>query len=1109
MLASFQSPSAAERLTAAGAFLERVPAATELLVVGATRDAADDVARRVTAARGATFGLHRVSLTQLAVRLAAAELARLGVAPATALGAEAVAARASFEALRERALGYFAPVARFPGFARALAATLGELRLGAVAPGALDKLDGPARDVAELARRFEAQLEDGKIADRAALLAIATRALEDAAAQPLRRMPMVLLDVPINGPVERAFIQTLTRDSPAALITVAAGDDATLEELRSLGARDEQADRRDEAGDLARAREFLFAANVPARSDSTGDVVFFSAPGEGRETVEIARRILDEARAGTPFDEMAVLLRAPEVYGSLLETALRRAGIPAWLARGTKRPDPSGRAFLALLDCALENLSARRFAEYLSLGQVPSLDAAGAPPGDRAVWTAPDDETLGPAAEIAVAENAAVDSVRSESGAADNAAEQSAASEADATAAPDADDHPVVAGTLRAPWRWEQLLVESAVIGGKERWSRRLKGLEAEYRARLAQYREDEPDSPRVAAIERDLANLEHLRRFAVPVVERLTALPTHGTWGEWITALETLAPMVLRRPERVLTVLAALRPLDVIGPVALGEVRDVLTDELTALAERPPADRYGRVFVGTIEQARGRSFEIVFLPGLAERIFPQKPREDPILLDALRRELGAGLATQDERGRRERLLLRLAVGAARRRLHLSYSRIEQTEARPRVPSFYALEVARALTGAVPEPQRMERQAALAAGARLAWPAPDDPARAIDEVEHDLATLRALLAGGEARGRARYLLELNDALARSLRTRWARWRGRFTPADGLVRVTDGTRETLAGARLGARAYSASALQKFAACPYQFFLSAICRLEPRPEVASVVELDPATRGHLFHRVQADVMRALADDGRLPLTAEGFEAGRKALDATLDRVAEQYREELAPAIQRVWQDEVESMRADLRMWLEQTAATHAEWEPIAFELAFGLKRDSANDPRSVESEVTLAEGWRLRGIVDLIERRRNAPDLRVTDYKTGRDYTRRNLVVGGGEMLQPVIYGLAVEQLLGARVVESRLYYCTRAGGFSERVVTLSGEARGRGTEVLGLIDRAIAAGFLPPAPRARACGICDFRDVCGPNEEIRVKLKEQARMDELRALRDWP
>src|SRR5207244_6474396 len=128
-----------------------------------------------------------------------------------------------------------------------------------------------------------------------------------------------------------------------------------------------------------------------------------------------------------------------------------------------------------------------------------------------------------------------------------------------------------------------------------------------------------------------------------------------------------------------------------------------------------------------------------------------------------------------------------------------------------------------------------------------------------------------------------------------------------------------------------------------------------------------------------------------------------------------------------------------------------------------------RDPAQGGRRLGAEVTLAEGWRLRGIVDLAERRRGgaapggAPDLRVTDYKTGRDYTKRNLVVGGGEMLQPVLYGLAVEHLLAARVVESRLYYCTRTGGFGERVVALSGEARGRGTEVLGLIDRAIAAG----------------------------------------------
>jgi ATP-dependent helicase/nuclease subunit B len=222
-----------------------------------------------------------------------------------------------------------------------------------------------------------------------------------------------------------------------------------------------------------------------------------------------------------------------------------------------------------------------------------------------------------------------------------------------------------------------------------------------------------------------------------------------------------------------------------------------------------------------------------------------------------------------------------------------------------------------------------------------------------------------------------------------------------------------------------------------------------------------------------------------------------------------VAERYREELAPAIGRVWLDEIESMRADLRMWLEQSAASQATWEPIAFELAFGLPRDPDNDPGSVETEVTLTDGYRLRGIVDVIERKRGGTDLRVTDYKTGRDYTRRTLMVGGGEMLQPVLYGLVVERLFGARVTESRLYYCTRAGGFSERVVAMSAEARGRGPEILALVDRAIAAGFLPAAPRHAACRICDFRDVCGPHEETRIKQKDPARLEELRTLREWP
>ena len=106
----------------------------------------------------------------------------------------------------------------------------------------------------------------------------------------------------------------------------------------------------------------------------------FRRLAKGRECVEIARRILKEADRGVRFDEMAIVIRSTQQYVGVLEHALARAGIPAYFDRGTRRPDPTGRAFLAILSCATENFSAKRFAEYLSLAQVPSLDDSGKAP---------------------------------------------------------------------------------------------------------------------------------------------------------------------------------------------------------------------------------------------------------------------------------------------------------------------------------------------------------------------------------------------------------------------------------------------------------------------------------------------------------------------------------------------------------------------------------------------------------------------------------------------------------------------------------------------------------------------------------------------------------
>jgi len=677
---------------------------------------------------------------------------------------------------------------------------------------------------------------------------------------------------------------------------------------------------------------------------------------------------------------------------------------------------------------------------------------------------------------------------------------------------PDSDDRPQIGGTLRSPWNWEKLLVEAAVIGGKDRWARRLNGLEAELRLNLNAVAAEEPNAPKTLAIERDLRELTHLKNFALPVMEILSALPERANWGEWLKILQSLAPLILRWPERVLSTLIEMAPMEAVGPVSLFEVRNVLADRLTSLEVPRPAYRSGHVFVATTGQARGYCFDVVFVPGLAEQIFPQRPREDPILLDDLRSRLDVGLRNQAQRISEERLLLRLCAGTARQRLYLSYPRLDIVQARPRVPSFYALDVERAVTGEVPAVETLEHEAGAEGSARLAWPAPEDPNRAIDPVEHDLSVLRTLLSlpPKQSRGRARYLLELNGSMARSLRTRFARWHIKtWNSFDGLCAPKPETVKALSEYRLVARPYSASALQGYAACPYRFFLASIQRLEPRKEAASIEQLDPLTRGLIFHRIQAELLRQLLGENQLPVSAANLPHSLCVLDAVVQRLEMEYREILFPAILRVWNDEIEGLLADLRLWLKRMAEDSSGWIPAHFEVSFGVSNQAQRDPAGFSEPAIISGGFRLRGIVDLIEHRASDANLRVTDHKSGEDRTTGPLEIGGGETLQPALYSLAIESLMKKPVTEGRLYYCTAAGGFSERVVPLTPRTRQRAEEVLQIIDDAVAHPFFPPAPREKICRWCDFQMVCGPYEEIRAMGKDQKPLATLKRLRCLP
>ncbi|HEX4913097.1 MAG TPA: hypothetical protein VFV51_04025, partial [Vicinamibacterales bacterium] len=131
-ITAFVAAAGARRLADARAHV--LSLAPPILIIGSSRAAADEFALAMAVEKGATFGVTRVSFAELVSRLALPALARNGQTPTAPLSDEAVSARVADELVNRERLAYFEPVARMPGFPRALSRTLGELRMAAVAP---------------------------------------------------------------------------------------------------------------------------------------------------------------------------------------------------------------------------------------------------------------------------------------------------------------------------------------------------------------------------------------------------------------------------------------------------------------------------------------------------------------------------------------------------------------------------------------------------------------------------------------------------------------------------------------------------------------------------------------------------------------------------------------------------------------------------------------------------------------------------------------------------------------------------------------------------------------------------------------------------------------
>ncbi len=246
-----------------------------------------------------------------------------------------------------------------------------------------------------------------------------------------------------------------------------------------------------------------------------------------------------------------------------------------------------------------------------------------------------------------------------------------------------------------------------------------------------------------------------------------------------------------------------------------------------------------------------------------------------------------------------------------------------------------------------------------------------------------------------------------------------------------------------------RSLSPSRAGDFMTCPLLYRFRAIDRLPQSPSPA-------ATRGTLVHAV----LERLFD---LPAAERTVEAATGLIEAAWDRLRA-----ADPQVAGMFEDE-----AALRAWLGSARPLLAGY--------FALEDPQRLEPATREEhvEVVLADGLRLRGIVDRVD---VAPGgaVRVVDYKTGRAPSERQ---ERRALFQMRFYALVLWRTTGVVPTLLQLMYL----GDREVLRYSPDEADLLATErtvraIWAAIDLATHERDFRPSP-SRLCGWCDHQALC--------------------------
>lgn len=785
------------------------------------------------------------------------------------------------------------------------------------------------------------------------------------------------------------------------------------------------------------------------------------APNAHQELRWVIRRIMQRAAAGAPFHRMAVLYRKEAPYATLIREELALARIPVAGPNTASLADTAvGSVLTGLLGLQEADFSRDTVMAWLT----------GSP--------------LKPPSGIDAA--------------------------------------------LFNPTLWDTISKKANVVRGAEDWEQRLSRFADNQESAAREWEQGEIYESRAHRMRADAEVARHLLGFISGLIESASpaagaSWSDHSDWAKglldrYLADYDSLPPVEQRAYDRIERMLDELQSLDSAlddSPQPSFDIfRRALSEALQASVGHLGSVGHG-VFVAPLRLAAAMSFDVVHIVGMIEGAVPPAVRDDPLIPERDRERAGgsaAGLPLQQQQKDDERYdyLAALATAPAHT---FSYPVADPAGQRENFPSRWFLEEASRLaedqvfSSTLPEYSGSDWITVIRS-MRHSFETAKVSVHA-DGHDYNMERLQSWKSAGLRA--ADHPFAADGVLAASMRLGAARFGRQFTEWDGNL--------SAAGADFGeiltGRPLSPTSLERWAKCPFSYFLGTVLRLSAEDSPEDIYEISPLERGLLIHNVLEEFVEVAEREGSLPAPQEEWTTHHR---AELRRIAaRQFEDAETKGVSGkavMWQIARDEILIDLEAFLDADLRVRQQFgvSPMLAEAEFGISQDGWQP-----AVLSLPDGTRVsfRGKIDRVDADSAGERALVLDYKTGGSYSYRNLKddpIDRGQRLQLAIYSLAARQALGERADVSAAYWFITSGGKFELVpaqpVNIEDEGvTERFTEGISTIVGGIRQGLFPANPgpgdpnssnnRQTNCRFCDFKTLCPSRRDVQWQVKSRA------------